>query len=213
MFTLYPADKDFIATLELIIKVIGGAGAFYLFIKGLRRYKKDQVWKCNEFVAKEIKEFTNDRTVKVVMSILDWGNRYVELFPDRPNYDDRFVRVDRSILKMALQYHKFRDPDPEKIRFTKTEVGIRDYFDHFFSYFERFDQFVVAGLITIKELEPYLKYWIDVISQDLEEDVRDFMYHYINIYGYSGMQRLFRLFGKNIQPFSEIETTRTINVA
>lgn len=210
MFTLNPQSKDFIATLEFFLKLFGGGGAFYLFLIGLARYKKDQVWKRSEFVAREMKDFTSDKVVQVVMSILDWGARYVELFPDKPVHADRFVRVDRSILKAALQCHTYRSPDPEKIRFTRTEVAIRDHFDHFLSYFERFDQFVVAGLIAPEELKPYLTYWIETISKNMEEDVRNFMHHYIDQYGYRGTQDLFVRFGEDICPRSKIESTRSI---
>jgi hypothetical protein len=169
MYTLicFPWNNDVVDSIELVLKVIVGTGAFWLFFEGLQRYKKDQIWKRNEFVAKEIDKFTSDRMVRLVMSILDWGNRYVELFPDRPIYEERFVRVDRNILKLAIQHHNYRSPDAEQIRFSRTEVAIRDYFDQFFSYFERFDQFVVAGMITTSELAPYLKYWINVIADDL----------------------------------------------
>jgi hypothetical protein len=82
-----------------------------------------------------MKDFSSDPMVRNVMSILDWGSRYIELFPDKPNYDDRFVKVDRQILKSALQYHKFKAADPSKDRFTRIEVAIRDNFDCFLSYF------------------------------------------------------------------------------
>ena len=109
MFTFDPGNKDFIATLEFLLKIVGGGGAFYLFWIGLLRYRKDQIWKRNEFVAKEIKEFTADRIVKIVMCILDWGNRYVELFPGKANYDDRFVRFDHPaiwLLRHATFIHR-----------------------------------------------------------------------------------------------------------
>lgn len=204
MFTLDPHNKHFLTTLEFLLKLIGSASAFYLFFIGLRRYFKDQIWKRNEFVAKEIKEFTSDKIVRNVMSILDWGTRYVELFPGKSNYDERFVKVDRQTLKSALQYHKLKVSESNKERFTQTEVAICDSFDYFLSYFERFEHFIQAGLITTHELEPYLKYWIITISEDMESDVRNFLNHYIEQYGYSGTQNFFLRFNK------DIETTRSI---
>lgn len=191
MFTLNPHDKDFLYTLDFLVKLIAGTGGLYLFFIGLRRYLRDQTWRRNEFVAKEIKDFTSDPMVKNVMSILDWGSRYVELFPNKPNYDDRFVKVDRQILKSALQYHKFKTSEPIKDRFTQTEVAIRDNFDCFLFYFERFEHFIEAGLITPEELKPYLRYWIETISEDIEDDVRNFINHYIDRYNYKGTQNLF----------------------
>ena len=191
MFTLNPNDENFLRTLEFLLKVIAAAGGLYLFFIGLKRYLNDQIWKRNEFVAKEIKEFTSDKMAQNIMSIFDWGSRYVELFPNKPNYDDRFVKVDRQILKSALQFHEIRDSDSSKKRFTPTEVAIRDNFDCFLFYFERFEHFIEAGLITAKELEPYLRYWIDTISEDMESDVRNFINHYIDRYEYKGTQSFF----------------------
>lgn len=207
MFTLNPCDKDFLNTLDFLLKLIGGAGALLLFFIGIKRYIIEQTWKRNEFVANEIKVFTSDSMVRNAMYILDWGSRYIQLFPDKENYNDRFVKVDRQILKKALQYHDLRIKEDGKERFTTTEVAIRDTFDHFLSYFERFNQFIEAGLLTKKELQPYLIYWINSISNDMEEDARNVIYHYIKSYGFSGTQKLFSQFDKDIIPKTDIKTT------
>jgi hypothetical protein len=207
MFTLDPNNNSFLETINFILRLFGGIGGFYLFFIGFKRYKKDQIWKRNEFVAKEIKEFTSDKMVRNAMSILDWGERYIELFPNKINYDERFEKVDRNILKAALQFHEHRNKEIGKERFTTTEVAIRDTFDHFLSFFERFYQFIEAGLITKKELEPYLNYWIKTISNDMEEDVRNVIYHYVDKYGFSGTQKLFEKFNANIKPSTNISTT------
>lgn len=207
MFTLNPQDDGFVSTLDLLLKLIASAGALYLFFVGIKRYLRDQTWRRNEFVAKEMKDFTSDIMVRNVMSILDWGSRYVELFPAKANYDERFAKVDRQILKSALQYHEFKISDPTKDRFTRTEVVIRDHFDCFLSYFERFEHFIEADLITPAELKPYLIYWIDTISKNIEGDVRNFIFHYIDKYNYRGTQNLFMRFDRNIIPTTDIETT------
>jgi len=121
-----------------------------------------------------------------------------------------FVKVDRQIFKSALQYHKFKAADPSKDRFTRIEVAIRDNFDCFLSYFERFEHFIEAGLITPEELKPYLRYWIETISDNIEDDVRNFINHYIERYNYKGTQNLFKRFNKNIYPTTNIDTTKTL---
>ncbi|MDZ4784498.1 MAG: hypothetical protein SGJ02_00315 [bacterium] len=141
------------------------------------------------------------------MFILDWGARYIELFPEKEKYDDRFEKVDREILKKALQYHELRIKENNKERFTRTEIAIRDAFDHFLSYFERYNQFIEAGLLSAKELEPYLNYWIEAISSKIEPDVRNAIYHYINSYGFSGTKKLFLRFGQDIFLKTELSTT------
>lgn len=136
------------------------------------------------------------------MYMLDWGKRYIELFPEELNPSDKYAKVTRHLLRSALQSHKF------KPRFTKVEVAIRDNFDCFLNYFEVFEQYVEAGMITSKELEPYLKYWINTISDDIESDVKNTIHHYINEYGYTGTQSIFTRFGKNILPKTELNSTK-----
>jgi hypothetical protein len=65
------------------------------------------------------------------------------------------------------------------------------------------------NLITENELEPYLNYWVKTISNDLDEDVRNVIYHYINRYSFSGTQELFGKFGKDILPKTDISTTKS----
>lgn len=207
MFTLTPGDEDFIESINLLFKLIGGAGGLLLFFIGVKRYIRDQTWKRNEFFAKEIKDFTTDVMVKNAMYILDWGARYIQLFPDKQNYEDRYVKVDRDILKKALQFHELRIKEEGKERFTATEVAIRDTFDHYLNYFERFYQFIEAKLLTKKELEPYLNYWINSLTVQMEESSRNVIYHYINSYGFTGTQKLFKEFGKDIFPKTDVKST------
>ena len=147
-----------------------------------------------------------------VMYILDWGSRCIELFPRKANYNDRFVKVDRQILKSALQFHGFKTTDPTTDRFTREEVAIRDNFDRFLSYFERFEHFVEAGIITTEELRPYLQYWINTISEEIEDHVKNFIFHFIEKYHYKGTQKLFKAFDKDIFPKTNIETTRNLTM-
>lgn len=191
MFSLDPTSASFLDSLDLLLKIAGGIGGIILFIIGFRRYKKDQTWKRYQFVANEIESFNKDAVVRNAMFMLDWGLRYIELFPDKPDYNERFEKVDREIFKAALQVHELREAHAGKMRFTPTEVAIRDTFDHFLSYFEKFYQFVEAGLITPEELEPYLRYWVDTIYSNLPEDVREVIYKYIGRYKFSGTEALF----------------------
>ncbi len=200
MFSINPCSPDFVNTLEFFLKIIGGIGGVILFVIGFSRYKKDQIWRRSEFVAKEIKDFTSDKMVLNTMFMLDWGERKIELFPDKPNYDDRFAKVNRTILQSALIFHKLRTRNPGEDRFTPVEVAIRDNFDHFLSYFERFEQFIVARLITAEEIQPYIDYWIITIADELEENTKEVLYNFINEYKFRGTQNLFNRYNKKILP-------------
>lgn len=188
-------------SLEFLLKLFGSIGALLLFLDGLKRYAKDQTWKRNEFVAERAKEFNSDKMVRNTMLMLDWGKRYIELFPDESISTDRYAKVTRGILRSALQSHKI------KPKFSKVEVAIRDNFDCFLNYFEVFEQYIEADLITPKELEPFIKYWINAISDNIEINVKNTIHHYINEYEYRGTQKLFSRFGKNIIPSTHLEST------
>ncbi len=200
MFNLDPCNCNFLNTLDFLLKLIGGIGGVVLFFFGYYRYSKSQTWKKNEFVANEIRDFNSNKMVRNTMSMLDWNKRYIELFPDRPEYKERFFRVTRATLRSALLSHKIKE------KFKKEEVAIRDHFDCFLDYFEKFQQFIEAGLISKKELKPYLKYWIKRIGDDIEPNVKNTIHHYINEYGYSGVQELFREFGQDILPKTPVES-------
>ena len=206
MFTLNPTSPDFLGTLEFLLKLLGAIGGLYLFFTGIQKYFKEQIWKRNEFVANEFKAFNDDRMARNAMYMLDWGERYIELFPDKEKYDERYAKVDRGVLKKALQYHELRNIPNGRERFTREEVAIRDTFDHFLSYFERFCSFIEARLVTKKELEPYINYWIETISYKMEENVRNVLHQYIDKYDFTGTQKLFLAFGKDIKPKTDIPT-------
>lgn len=188
-------------TIEFWMKISGAAGALTVFIIGYLRYVKDQTWKRHEFVLNEVKEFNQDWMVRNSMYMLDWGSRYIELFPNHPDYQERFAKVTRPTLRSALQSHRY------KTHFTRSEVAIRDHFDCFFGYFEKFHQCIESKLLTPKELQPYLIYWIRTISTDMEPAVRNTIHHYIEEYGYTGTQQLFAYFGYDIRPETPIEST------
>ncbi|MBO9573771.1 MAG: hypothetical protein J7497_16415, partial [Chitinophagaceae bacterium] len=91
-----------ITLIELVLKIIGGAGAFVLFLIGLKRYQKDQIWNRQEFIAREMKDFQNDPSVKNALLMLDWEVRHIQLFPDKEKPEERYVIVDRQLFCRAL---------------------------------------------------------------------------------------------------------------
>ncbi len=143
-------------------------------------------------------EFSNDIMVRNVLYMLDWGARKIELFPNKENYVDRFASVDRDILNEALIYHQDRIKENDKDRFSEVEVAIRDNFDQFLNYLERFDNFIVAKLISKEEIEPYLRYWLETISTDLSPTTKQALFNYINKYDFKGTIRLLKRFDIDI---------------
>ncbi len=142
---------------EIIVSVLGtGFGLFTLW-RGIEQYRKDQKWKRAEFVVKEIKEFNSDPAVKKAMLMLDWNQRKIVLSEE----EEISIEMIDKVLCKALVSKTYKD---EEGGFTREESLVRDTFDTFFDYLERFDSFIETGLVTKEEFSPYLSYWLNILG-------------------------------------------------
>src|SRR5437763_11927774 len=153
------------------------------------------------------------------MFMIDWGVRKInlKLLPNPTESD--LIRVTRETQWRALVPRplkpKYEDPsaswddesqDKAKPRFTASEARLRDTYDTFLGYLERFANYVRSELVTAEEFKPYLIYWIDSIAivedADYEGDAewRCSLLTFINYYKYSGVKLLFSLYDRNIEP-------------
>ena len=187
---------------DLFLKGIGGIAAIIIFIIGFKRYNKEQKWKRKEFVAKEIKEFHENKMNKNAMLMLDWDTRNIELFPEHPDFEKRNALIGRKELERALLPHHNLT-----FKFNKDEAIIRDTFDHFLTSLTRFEHFIDTEIVELEDFKPYLNYWIDTITEDLPEKTRNVLHHYIIAYEYVGVINLVSRFGKQIKPTSSLEKT------
>jgi len=205
---------------QLIVSILGFGGTIVALTFGFRQYRRAEAWKRGEFVAREIKEFQLDPLAVNAMQMIDWGERRINLYlKECPEYVS-CPRVDRKILGLALLPHEIKAqyPSPEipkvdiaKTRFTPDEVRIRDTFDVFLNYLQRFGNFIAAKLISAEELEPYLKYWLgSIASENPDADIADdemwrcVLLAYINHYGYTGVVNLFKAFEYDISPSAQV---------
>jgi hypothetical protein len=140
---------------QLIVSILGFGGTIAALAFGLAQYRRAEQWKRGEFVAKEIKEFESNPEVRNAMFMIDWGIRKINLglLPNASECD--LIRVTRETQWRALVPHPlkpgYEDPsavwndesrDATKPRFTRTEARIRDTYDAFLSYLERFANYV-----------------------------------------------------------------------
>lgn len=176
---------------ELLLKVLGVSGAIIIFLIGLIRYRKDQKWRRQEFIAKEVREFQNDNAVKNVMSMLDWEVRYIQLFPGKPNVEDRYVKVDSKLFFTSLAISP-QDLKNNRAYYKEEQVAIRDSMDVFLGYLDRFNVFITATLISKNEILPYLKYWIETINSRISPENKNALYQYISVYGFEGAERILK---------------------
>ena len=228
--TKMAVDNPDIEVVKIIISILGFGGTISALAFGLRQYWRAEQWKKSEFVAKEIKEFDNDPYVRNTKAMIDWGDREINLFlKDDPKATDfRFVtRKDQytalvpHIIKSKYPHSSVKANKTGKMQFTLEEAKIRDTFDVFLDHLGRFGNFIQAELVTEKEFEPYLFYWlqsmtkvanpenikvkagnVEEIERNCEEDNkwRIALLTYINYYNFDGVKYLFAKNGFEIDP-------------
>jgi len=178
--------------------------AFIAFLAGLKQYRHTQRWKRAEFVAKEIKEFKSDPAIHNALLMMDWNERYIDLFPQETESAKRYALVTDTLLAHALA------PLPDKSaarlheEYKNEEIAIRAAFDRLFDALERFEYFIQSGLVSRREFDPYLRYWIDLLGDRAwtrkPPEVLDNLRAYIDSYSYSGVQKLLWRYGYDIRP-------------
>jgi hypothetical protein len=172
-------------------------GAVVVFGIGLQRYSQAQKWKRGEFIAAQIKDFEADRKIQLMMTMLDWSDREL-YFPSDTGKDPIAIRVGDALLCSALLPHN------NASGYYPNEMTIRDCVDRYLDMLMRLQNFVDAGLIKIDELRPYIKYWIELASGQLQghhrKEVFVLLLNYIQTYSFVGAARLIRAFGYDPSP-------------
>jgi len=203
---------------QFIASTLGVAGAIVAFSFAVFQYGRAEKWKRTEFIAKEIKDFESDPLIQNALFLIDWGSRRINLFLFSDPTHDQLVKITRDVQWKALLPHPLKKKFPEyqtftasdeeqqskdyhKKTFTNKEAKIRDTYDALLTRLDRFATFIDSGLISARELKPFIIYWINAISDNNhQEDVawRFTLLAYINFYGYSGVKNLFQSYGKDI---------------
>jgi hypothetical protein len=186
-----------------------------VLLAGLYQYRKAQLWKRAEFVAAEMKAFFSDAEVRRATTMIDWGIRKINLFSSLNTDQTSWPTVTREMQCRALSPHVLisdvatdtMHPPTEVISgakqgFSLVEAAIRDSYDGLLDGLERFSSYLEAGLLSKDDLEPYLGYWIRDIASDGEDATEKLwtamLFVYIDFYDFSGVQKLFRLYGSDI---------------
>jgi hypothetical protein len=188
---------------------------------GFIQYRRADKWKRGEFLAKEMKDFFDDRAVQKVLTMIDWGARSVNLF-DNPDPDPKkHSYVTRDVQIAALKPHTMlrhdsgsdATPGPQErseaettlstesnpCTFQVVQARIRDCYDRFLDGLGRFASYVESGLISRKELDPYLEYWInDIAAYTTNPEDAAWtctLFAYIEFYDFKSVQNLFVEYG------------------
>ena len=158
-------------------------GAFVIFGIGLYQYWVAQKWKKTEFVAQQMKDFLGAPYASVALRLIDWEDWVVQL----PDDEETEVTVTDKFLCKALR----QENDGE---FEDDEAYVRECFDAFWGGIDRFASFVDYGLVSRKDLLPYLEYWVRIIL-DLKAhrtaDVRNAISRHADNRGFYRATKLF----------------------
>lgn len=172
-----------------VVKLVAVVSAVLAFLVGLAQYRRAQQWKRAEWVASEMKSLFGDPLVQAALRMIDWASQRTLLYPDRKEEGDRHVLTTNEGVARALMDHEDR-PDG----FSQLEVDIRAAFDRLLDGLERFHSYVDTGLVTLRDLRPYLKYWAVKLcrprSPRPEEHRAARLLVYMNLYGYEGAREL-----------------------
>jgi len=225
-------DSNQIAQREYELKVkehqlttYGLIGTVIALVFAFVQYRKADQWKRAEFLAKEMKDFFDDPDVKNVVLMIDWASRRVNLLQIDDKNPNQYPMVTRKLQVSALRPHTLLTSDGGSdsqgdnkseysasvdwmSKFSTEEAKIRDSYDRFLDYLERFASYLQSKLVSVRELDPYLRYWIEDIAS-YTENPDDAVWTcalmtYIEFYGFSKVQDLFQRYGHNISRSGEL---------
>jgi hypothetical protein len=194
--------REWIATLIALVIVLGG----------LYEYVQAQNWKRAEWIAAETASFFADQKVMNALRMLDWHARILPVLDDCQPAETTF-RFRSEMLSTALYSISTIPKDPatgNPRKYLTHELAIRDCFDRLLDRLERFQIFVESDLVSTRELEPYLEYWITLIG-DAENnpyktpDIIHRLWVYIDEYKFTRVQTLCLEFGYDIKPSSSLK--------
>lgn len=126
--------------LTLLVAVVGGAFALW-------RWREDQRWRRVQQAQTLVKEFLQKETTKKAFEILDVEGEVVE-------FGSATIEITDDFLIGAISTF-----DQEKNN-SEMELVVRGILDEFFDDLSIFQSHVEAGLIELKDIKPYLEYWI-----------------------------------------------------
>lgn len=196
---------------------------------GVWNYSKYHRWQRIEFLRRATREFENDPGVAKALSILDFEEyRDYPISTFQTTADTKF-KVTNELLSRALASHTERKDHKQQIEnlspsvedqssALKTyyaETSVRDWFNQMLNGLEHFGYLVDSRVFSVKEIKPWLNYWVRLIADEnyrrnCDSRVYDQLYNYIYDHGFDGVRSLFEKFGYRIvrSPYKETDFKR-----
>lgn len=196
-----------------------------VLLGGLYQYWRTELWKRAEFVASQGSSSFGLSSVRKATTMIDLARRRINLYDKSSDDSATWPMVIRRLQSRALLPHTIAKhvpkimlapsiddassrsadgpaTDSDLAEFTRAEAAIRDAYDAFFDGIETFSSYIRTGLVTARDVRPYLSYWIADISSktdDRKDDLRTYcILSYIEFYGFKGVQDLCHAFGRDV---------------
>ncbi len=185
---------------------------------GVRSYSKYHQWQRIDFLRRATREFENDPGISQALSILDF-EEYRDYTTSAPGTTEETAvtfKVTNDLLSQALGSSKARKNRKQTLESTSdgqgptsdmqiyyAETSVRDWFNQMLNGLEHFGHMVDSGVFKVKEVKPWLNYWVRLIADETyrrncDSRVYDRLYNYIYDHGFDGVRKLFEKFGYRI---------------
>ncbi|MEM8611618.1 MAG: lipase family protein [Cyanobacteria bacterium P01_H01_bin.105] len=186
---------------------------------GVRSYIRYHQWQRIDFLRRATREFENDPDIAKALSILDFEEYrdYPLDIPQTRETTNTSFKATSTLLNRALGSSKARKHRKKELdeSASETEVELselqdyyaemllRGWFNQMLNGLEHFGYLVDSKVFSVKEVEPWLNYWVRLIADETyrrncDSRVYDQLYNYIYDHGFDGVRRLFEHFGYRI---------------
>ncbi|MEM9484267.1 MAG: lipase family protein [Cyanobacteria bacterium P01_F01_bin.116] len=225
--------QQFLLTQTIFAAAIGLSAIALAY--GVRSYSQRNKQQQLEFLRNITREFENDPDIAQALKILDFeeyrsyqDNRHHGIANQATTFN-----VTDDLLSRALaddEYRQFQrtllenlSPDAENYAAAMdsyyAETTIRDWFNKMLNSIEHFSHLVEARVFTVKEVKPWLLYWVRLIADEKyrrnnNSRIYNQLYNYIHDHGFTGVRNLFERFGYRIlrTPYQADDFTSLKNV-
>ena len=166
----------------------------------------DQKWRRVQYAQSLIKEFLEKNTTVEAFNILDVSDEEVEF--SGQNSKTKKILITDTFLIGALSTFD------QKTKNTPKELVVRIILDGFFDDLNIFQNHVDTGLIKLRDIRPYLEYWIkELVGQGRSHKSAFFgqqVCRYLNYFGYEKVVTLAKNMGDR---FPEVSNNKQRPIA
>lgn len=187
-FTYWLDKVDFLSSLGILATLI-------VFSVGLYQYQQGNLWKREEFLAGQIKNFSEAPRARNAKQMLDalaqnYETVEIELYPEKEN-DHSEIKLNKKdiIESLAVPIQKRDDIQMQRIR---------ESFDDFFNHLESFEHYVRLNVVSKKSVYVQIGYWIDLLGRQdrLNKNYRGKINGYASHFQYTGYLKLLNRYNK-----------------